>query len=781
MLMPLFLFLLVSQISTASVQSDKKDIVLKLSTDKNNDPNSHFYGEWLESPWGDLYQFRAGDQTWLTAREHCLSLNSDLAVIKSAEQLDWILSHYAPISTRFSQRLVQIGLLATEGGSHEWKWVDGSELNNTVTVWTTGEPYDHSSEGKEKCALLNIEQRKLDDVDCEATSDDHRAVRYICERSSQKHVSQQKSNNYIWARIEQLFNFFGIGGSANTSAASNNETDYEDEVEKSMNSTSTTNSNSSTVLFTDSSAEPSSSEEEEEVIKTLAALPAIEGSGETRELKELSDEGSGSGAGIEVQVEKQKIETLDESKIDRMINKMEQMIKTIDDLVITPAASQRTTVATLHLPTDPPILAADVNSNSIEDDFDTEKNKDMPKADIEPPTKDDEDDEDCEESGSGSGSGSNSGEEPELEGSGSGEQSDSKSTKETQTHQVIELSREKEEHVKEFLGVLRLFLDRADHGDLKKLLNESEGKTLLDRMKNSIREANRREFEMLEKLEADKKPAAENDESTPMSPTEQRAIYKKISSAVIKAAKEDAKKAEGTKTLKIGDEKFKLAQDKMSEEDEKEGKVEILRSSREHTKEKIGNDDYYGDYLDDNNVIKVNKRKRTTTTEVPTTTEVEKTTEAPTTTSTTTTTTEAPTTTTKKSNIPEAEEEEETTTEKIITTTTVKKVPTTTTTTTTTTTQKPTTTTKRSPTTVKTKKVSAAEIEKQTKLEVPTTSTLFPPLPTFPTIAPFTFATLPTQPPPKIPTLDEIFGNFNTQFKKLLQPPTPLPLLTPKA
>uniref|UniRef100_A0A1I7V0L0 C-type lectin domain-containing protein n=1 Tax=Caenorhabditis tropicalis TaxID=1561998 RepID=A0A1I7V0L0_9PELO len=486
-------------------KSTDNDIVLKVSTDKQSSRDSHhFSGEWLESPWGDLYQFRAGDQNWLTAREHCLSLNADLAAIRNVEQLDWILSHYAPISSRFAQRLVQIGLYAPEGQTHEWKWLNGEEINKTLQ-WSSGEPYDHSMEGRERCGLLNVEKRLLDDVDCESANPNHHAQRYICQRTSENHKQQQRSNNYIWQKIENLFSFFGIGGSPTPISANvTNTNDYEDEVLK--NETSTVKS---TAKFSDS-GEESSSEEEESVAKTLAALPKIEGSGEATQLKELQEpEGSGQI------VEKKAIESadlipgVDEKKLDKMIDKMEEMIKSIDDLTVAPVGLERTTVSTIALKNEKKDETVkeevqteekkqeelekkknqELNDNkiseSIEGDFDQAQSKDMPKADIEPPKE-----EDCDE----------------VEGSGSGEKQEN-----DESTEKLEFAPEKEDKIKEFLGVLRLFLDRADHGDLRKLLDDKSGKTLLERMKNAVREANRREFEMLEKLETSKK-ADEKDE-----------------------------------------------------------------------------------------------------------------------------------------------------------------------------------------------------------------------------------------------------------------------------
>ncbi|PIC34085.1 hypothetical protein B9Z55_013843 [Caenorhabditis nigoni] len=865
-----FLLLTLIAIEAVSVaKSTDNDIVLKVSTDKHSSRDGHhFSGEWLESPWGDLYQFRAGDQNWLTAREHCLSLNADLAAIRNVEQLDWILSHYAPLSSRFAQRLVQIGLYAPEGQTHGWKWLDGNEINKTLS-WNSGEPYDHSMEGRERCGLLNVEKRLLDDVDCESTSPDHRAQRYICQRTSENHKQQQRSNNYIWQKIENLFSFFGIGGSPTAhNATSSTTNDYEDEVIKN----DTTTVKSSTVKFSDS-VEETSSEEEESVAKTLAALPKIEGSGESTSLKELQEpEGSGQIVNKKAIEAADLVPGMDEKKLDKMIDKMEEMIKSIDDLTAPPAGLERTTVSTIVLKKEEKVVEKknekldekkkeekkkdELNDNkiseSIEGDFDQAQSKDMPKADIVPPK---EEEEDCDEE----------------DGSGEEEKEDESGEK---------ITPEKEDKIKEFLGVLRLFLDRAEHGDLRKLLDDQSGKTLLERMKNAVREANKREFEMLEKLELSKKNGEKDDltkalKKDQMSTEEQKDLYKKISSAVMKAAK--LHKIEDKVQDEQAMEKFNIAKEKADSDEDSEGTLEVLKSAREgkaekkeknreekedSTEEKTSEDEKKEKTTvavahDQNNEVtkedekesavkedakettiadesekkvedEFQKKEETTTT---TTEETKKATEDKVTEEEEGSAVEESSGTSSSSKPAEAEEDEaeleasgqeevSTTTES--TTVATKEVPseeiekiakleakqltedepvteetkkdTTASTSTepsstssstaeptTESTTTPVTTTQ--PVTVSVKKVSPEEIEKLSKMEATEKVTLLPPLPTFtfPTLAPFTFPTLPTlattkpTPAPKVPTLEEILGNLNDQFKKLLSPPKPLP------
>ncbi|CAB3409800.1 unnamed protein product [Caenorhabditis bovis] len=773
----LFMHLLIlALLLLSSCHANPDDIVLKLSADKQGQTSGHhFSGEWLEAPWGSLYQFRAGDQSWLTAREHCLSLNADLAVLNSTDQLDWILSHYAPISSRFSQRFVQIGLYAEDGKVDGWKWVDGSSVSDQFH-WSNTEPYDHSSETKERCGLLSVEKKRFHDVDCEATSKDHRAIRYICQRSTEKHKEQQKSNNYIWGKIEQLFGFFGIGTTP-TKYPENTQNlsyDYETELRKNQS-----------VKFTDS-VEEDSSEEEEHVLNTLSKLPKIEtpseGSADNVEsLKEIS-EGSG-------HAEKAEIENTaeDEAKLDNMIAKMEEMIKNVDEFT-TISSIERTTISSRSFANEvdeetenekePVKRELDDNevAASIEEDFNEEKTKDMPKADITPP-KIEQDKEDCVEGSGDEGSGG-SGEEDDDE---IAENTTPKLVDETE-FQTIELSKEKEEHIKEFLGVLRLFLNRAEHGDLKKLLSENNGKTLLDRMKNAIKEANEREFKMLEKMEEARtkgKGTEEIEESKTrlMTDTEQKEIYKKISTAVIQAAKTET---HSHVDKEESGEKFKIATEKLKNPEgaDEGGRIEVLKSARESH-----NDDYYGDYLDENNVVKVASKKKkafqhdegsvASSTEMPTTSE-KATTEAKEVEQTTATTIEDEATTTTAE---EATAEAETTTTTAPTTTTTEKAttPAPPTTHTAPPTSKAATTTKATPTKhvqastkevpkttakpvekkqpkpqeatkkvvkedneVAVKKIDAKTIEELSKIEAQEKVTLLPPLPTFtfPTIAP---------------------------------------------
>uniref|UniRef100_A0A7I4YLZ4 C-type lectin domain-containing protein n=1 Tax=Haemonchus contortus TaxID=6289 RepID=A0A7I4YLZ4_HAECO len=231
--------------------------------------NVHQSKEWVAGPNGYLYQFHAGDQSWLAAREFCLSQNSDLVVLRDAEQIDWLLSHYAPTYARFAERYIQVGLMIPDGPSRDWMYLDGSKYNQSVISWMSGEPFDHSTDGLERCALLRIHARVLDDVDCEATTRNQMPVRFICERSSKRHKQQQLSKNFLWGKLEQIFELLGFGATTPAKKVNSTDTggeDYVEEVTK-LNITS-----SEREILKKIRVFETSSEEEREVLMELRKL-----------------------------------------------------------------------------------------------------------------------------------------------------------------------------------------------------------------------------------------------------------------------------------------------------------------------------------------------------------------------------------------------------------------------------------------------------------------------------------------------------------------------------
>jgi hypothetical protein len=57
----------------------------------------------------------------------------------------------------------------------------------TFRPWIHGEPYDHT-DGRERCALLGVNMRRLDDIDCDLPASEVRLFRFICERSNYLHL-----------------------------------------------------------------------------------------------------------------------------------------------------------------------------------------------------------------------------------------------------------------------------------------------------------------------------------------------------------------------------------------------------------------------------------------------------------------------------------------------------------------------------------------------------------------------------------------------------------------
>ncbi|KAL7072648.1 hypothetical protein ACQ4LE_007991, partial [Meloidogyne hapla] len=192
--------------------------------DERNQPVESVPSEqapWISGPQNQKYQFHIGKQSWLSAREKCLAQNADLVSIESFEEMQWLLSHYKPQFNHLRERQVQIGLLLDtiegETGSNsdstltsrEWRWVNGKPLNLEITKWTMGEPFDHAK-GKERCALLNINERRLDDVDCDLGASSGFNYRFVCQRSHEKHIEHESLNNPLWKKLEDILTFFGI-------------------------------------------------------------------------------------------------------------------------------------------------------------------------------------------------------------------------------------------------------------------------------------------------------------------------------------------------------------------------------------------------------------------------------------------------------------------------------------------------------------------------------------------------------------------------------------------
>uniref|UniRef100_A0A1I7XSY0 C-type lectin domain-containing protein n=1 Tax=Heterorhabditis bacteriophora TaxID=37862 RepID=A0A1I7XSY0_HETBA len=612
--------------------SSDEQVVLTVPRPKlRHDISSHHSTEWIKGPDEFLYQFHVGEQSWIAAREYCLAQNSDLVVLRDMKQMvtrntnenirnksinihlqEWLLSHYAPTYSRFAERFLQIGLMLPEGHSREWVWLDGRKDEQKIVGWTSGEPFDHSTDGRERCALLRIHERKLDDVDCDENAHAHHKLRFVCERSYSGHSQQQKTDNFIWAKIEQLFEYFGIGKITSKPASAKDEENYWDEIDNAFYKQLSLQFKNQTISSSERSdlakihlnESKNSKEEQEEVDGILHKLSQAtttrnkylekhtlvdqitESSGEefrspqklapsqVVSLIELENKGEGSGVNVDRKSIEQDANELLEidtpEKLEKVIISMEKMIASLENITVknTEIIHEKKTEEkeeqkneendrNIHMnreviegdkmsidarPKSEPInksnqsddtdksgratyqMDSGVTSNTVSDnlekDFDEEHNQGMPVSDITPLPE-----EECDEE------------------EGRGENFVNKKRGETEElSQKPKIPAEREGHVREFLATLRLFLERAEHNDLRKLLDDDSGKTLLDKMKDAIIAANQREFyrmELLQDMKIKGEDISKIEEPHFMGIKEREDLYKKISGVVITEAEKE--------------------------------------------------------------------------------------------------------------------------------------------------------------------------------------------------------------------------------------------------
>ncbi|EJW84783.1 lectin C-type domain-containing protein [Wuchereria bancrofti] len=169
------------------------------------------YGtSWIAGPEGHHYQFHLSEQSWNIAREYCLALASDLVVIKSLQQINWLISHYPFSNSIMPERTIQIGLVLVDkenSAEKEWKWVDNTPLNATYLEWeilvrnTTEKALEPTERGR--CALLSIDNRILKAIPCDQTPDFDYTNRFICQRNDEQHREHERKNNPFYELFVQ--------------------------------------------------------------------------------------------------------------------------------------------------------------------------------------------------------------------------------------------------------------------------------------------------------------------------------------------------------------------------------------------------------------------------------------------------------------------------------------------------------------------------------------------------------------------------------------------------
>ncbi|XP_062430463.1 C-type lectin domain family 4 member K-like [Rhea pennata] len=113
-------------------------------------------GRWLQRlsiGWryhdGNIYYFSDERKPWQDAEDFCVSKQSHLTSITSAEEQDYL-------AREAGKRFYWIGLTdrVKEG---TWRWVDGTEYKPGVSFWAPGQPdnRDYGQNGREECAQIH--------------------------------------------------------------------------------------------------------------------------------------------------------------------------------------------------------------------------------------------------------------------------------------------------------------------------------------------------------------------------------------------------------------------------------------------------------------------------------------------------------------------------------------------------------------------------------------------------------------------------------------------------
>ncbi|CEF59351.1 C-type lectin domain and C-type lectin-like domain and C-type lectin fold domain-containing protein [Strongyloides ratti] len=168
---------------------------------------------WIPGPNDNKYQFHNGWQTWLSAREYCLSQNSDLVSINSDEELNWILKHYPNDITGVEERHVQIGLFIPASENNNWTWTDKSIVNYTLS------PFNNMNflNNDKKCGVYLINKKTFESVSCDIPiNPTDKPIRFICERSNENHMALEKANNPLWEKFDKILQFLGISDVSST-------------------------------------------------------------------------------------------------------------------------------------------------------------------------------------------------------------------------------------------------------------------------------------------------------------------------------------------------------------------------------------------------------------------------------------------------------------------------------------------------------------------------------------------------------------------------------------
>ncbi|XP_064782792.1 C-type lectin domain family 4 member E-like isoform X3 [Oncorhynchus masou masou] len=113
------------------------------------------------------YFISSEEKTWEKSRQDCLERGTDLVIINSKEEQEFLF--------HFKKR-VWIGLTDRET-EETWKWVDGTPL--TTEYWYDPQPDNAGSTGEEDCVEIHKDQSPLtawNDLSCDCK------LNWICEK-----------------------------------------------------------------------------------------------------------------------------------------------------------------------------------------------------------------------------------------------------------------------------------------------------------------------------------------------------------------------------------------------------------------------------------------------------------------------------------------------------------------------------------------------------------------------------------------------------------------------
>ncbi|XP_067153340.1 C-type lectin domain family 4 member K-like isoform X1 [Apteryx mantelli] len=109
--------------------------------------------QWLSIGWkyhdGKIYYFSSDRKPWQEAEDFCVSKQSHLTSVTSAEEQEYL-------TREGGKRSYWIGLTKVEKEG-TWRWVDGTKYSENASFWAPGQPdnTDYGPSGREECAQIH--------------------------------------------------------------------------------------------------------------------------------------------------------------------------------------------------------------------------------------------------------------------------------------------------------------------------------------------------------------------------------------------------------------------------------------------------------------------------------------------------------------------------------------------------------------------------------------------------------------------------------------------------